>query len=194
LAGAGRILSVGRATPDLTQVFSGSKIIGVPIKDALRLPAVVLFKCYVRAQGGSPYCTVGDVTIAPTSLLNLTTVLGKTPFQVERVRSSDPVAPVEIEVQVNGNPSALSLVKPGDVDLSGTANELAMLARVVTVEPNGPGQLNVSLIAQLQKVELGWLYDSTPLRVGSPIAIRTKRYEVGGVVTKLPAPDSPPLK
>lgn len=190
LPGAGKILSVGRPTPDMTQVFSGSKIVGVPIKDALRLPAVVLFNCYVRAQQGSPYCIVGDATIAPPSLLNLTTPLGRTPFQVERVRSSQPVEALPIEVRVTASPSLLALIKPGDVDLGGTANELAMLARVVTAEPIGAGQLGVSLIAQLQKADQGWLYDSAPLRVGSTISIRTARYEVAGVVTKVPTPDS----
>jgi hypothetical protein len=190
LPGAGKILSVGRATPDMTQVFSGSKIVAVPVKDALRLPAIVLFKCYVRAQQGNPVCGVGDVTIAPTALLNLTTPLGRTPFQVERVRSSQPVEPVEIEVRFAGNPNLLSLITPGDVDLGGTANELAMLARVVTVTPIGAGQLSVNLIAQLQKADQGWLYDSAPLRVGSTIAIRTPRYEIAGVVTKAPPPGS----
>lgn len=190
LPGAGRILSVGRAAPDVTQVFSGSTIVGVPTKGALRLPAAVLFKCYVRAQQGSPYCTVGDATIVPPSLLSVTTPLGQTPFQIERVRSSDPVEPVAVEVRLSANPSLLSLIRPGDVDLGGTQNELAVLARVVTVAPAGAGQLTVSLIAQLQKVNRAWLYDSKPLRVGSTIMIRTSRYEVGGVVTKVPPPDS----
>ena len=194
LPGAGRILSVGRAAPDMTQVFSGSKIVAVPVKDALRLPAVVLFNCYVRAQQGSPYCIVGDAVIAPTALLNLTTPLGKTPFQVERVRSSQPVESLPIEVRFNASPSLQSLIKPGDVDLGGTANELAMLARVVTAEPAGAGQLNVNLIAQLQKTDQGWLYDSAPLRVGSTISIRTPRYEIAGVVTKVPLLDSPASK
>ena len=194
LPDVGRILSVGRAVPDLTQVFSGSKIVAVPNKEALRLPAVVLFKCYVRAPGGTPFCSVGDVNITPTFLLNLATPLGQTPFQIERVRSSHPVEPVPIEVRLAGSPSVLSLIRPGDVDLGGTANELAILARVVTVVPESPGALSVNLTAQLQKVDGQWLYDSTPLRIGTSILLRTTRYEAGGVVTKLPPPDSPASK
>jgi len=194
LPGFGRIISVGRAVPDLTQVFSGAKIVAVPIRDALRLPAVVLFRCNVRAPGGTPVCSVGDVNIAPTALLNLTTPLGQTPFQIERVRSGHPVEPVAIEVRLTGSPAVLSLIRPGDVDLGGTANELAVLSRVVSAQPGGAGQLQVSLIAQLQNVNQGWLYDSTPLRVGSPIMIRTPRYEIGGVVTSIRPPDSPASK
>ena len=86
LPGAGRIMSVGRAVPDRTDVFSGSKLVEVVMKDALRLPAIVRFACQVRVQGGSPFCVVDDAVIAPTNVLRLTTPLGSTPFQVERVR------------------------------------------------------------------------------------------------------------
>jgi hypothetical protein len=194
LPGAGKILSVGRAAPDMTQVFSGSKIVSVHVKDALRLPAVVQFNCYVRAPQGTPYCSVGDVTIAPTALLNLTTPLGATPFQVERVLSSQPVEALPIEVRFSASPSVLPLIQPGDVDLGGTANELALLARVVATEPVGAGQLSVNLIAQLQKADQGWLYDSAPLRVGSTMWIRTPRYEIAGIVTKVPPAEGQPRR
>jgi hypothetical protein len=196
LPGAGKILSVGKAVPDLTQVFSGQALVGVPIPNALRLPAIVLFQCYVRAQQGSPYCVVDDATVAPTALLSLETPLGKTPFQVERVRSSYPLESTPVDVRLVGNPSVLSLIKVGDVDLSGTANELAVLARVAgvgTVHPLGAssGEITVRLAAQLQRADQRWLYDSAPLRVGSPITLRTSRYEASGVVTGMPPADSP---
>ena len=195
LPGAGTIVSVGRAVPDLTQVFSGSALVGVPIANALRLPAIVLFKCYVRAQLGSPACVVDNTTVAPPALLTLSTPLGQTPFQVERVRSTHPLEPVPIELRLVANPAVLSLIKPGDVDLSGTTNELAVLARVAStgaVRPLGSGsaELTVQLLAQLQKVSGRWLYESTPLRVGSSITLRTARYEAGGIVTHMPAADA----
>ena len=191
LSGAGTIVSVGRAVPDLTQVFSGSALVGVPIPNALRLPAVVLFKCYVRASLGSPSCVVDNATVAPPALLTLSTPLGQTPFQVERVRSTHPLEAVPVEVRLVANPAVLSLIKPGDVDLSGTANELALLSRVAStgaVRPlsSGSAEMTVQLLVQLQKVSGRWLYESTPLRVGSPIMLRTARYEAGGAVTGLP--------
>ena len=50
------------------------------------------------------------------------------------------------------NPAVLALIKPGDVDLSGTANELAVLSRVATtgaVRPLGAGsaEMTVRLLA-----------------------------------------------
>jgi hypothetical protein len=123
-------------------------------------------------------------------VLNLTTQLGPTPFQIERVRSPHPIEAIPVEVLLGGSPSVLSMIRPGDVDLGGTANELALLARVISAEPAGPGAVRANLIAQLQQVDGQWLYDSAPLRVGSPIVLRTTRYEAGGVVTKLPPTDS----
>ena len=163
------------------------------MKDALRLPAVVRFSCSVIREG--PYCKVANGVVTPTATLNIEAPFGKTVFQVERARSTVPVEAVPIEVRLAGLPSALSLIKAGDVDLSGTTNELALLARVASVEPvrtTGPSgaEVTVSLIAQMQKVEQQWLYDSTPLRVGAPITLRTSRYQATGVVTRMPQPDS----
>jgi hypothetical protein len=125
----------------------------------------------------------------------LDTPLGKTPFQVERVRSTVPVEAVRIQVRLAAPPSVLSLIKAGDVDLGGTTNELALLARVTSTEalrvvgPNA-AEVTVSLLAQMQRIEQQWLYDSAPLRAGAKITFRTSRYEAAGAVTEVPPPDS----
>ena len=197
LPGAGEVVAVGKPVPDITQVFSGSSLVGVPIANALRLPAVVRFKCYVRTQQGSPYCVVDDTTIAPPALLMLTTPLGKTPFQVERVRSPQPLEPVPVTIRFNGNPAVLSRIKAGDIDMGTTGNELASLARVdhagpVRVVGAGSGEIDVTIIAQLQRVDRRWLYDSNALRLGGALALRTPNYEVIGVVTDMPPAESTP--
>jgi hypothetical protein len=192
LPGAGRILAVGRPRPDVTKVFSGPILIGVPIPNALRLPAAVLFKCYLRSQQGTPYCVVDDTTIAPPLILKLSTPLGPTPFQVEQVRSPIPMEAQPVEIRLTGSPSLLSLVNVGDTDLNATANELALLARVDRVGPvrtHSPSsaEVEVRLSAQLQATEAGWLYNSAPLRAGSPITFRTPGYEASGVVISVPS-------
>ena len=197
LAGSGEVIAVGKPVPDLTQVFSGSKLVGVPIPNALRMPAVVRFNCYVRTQQGSPFCVVDDATIAPPALLTLSAPFGKIPFQVERVRSPHPLQPVPVTVRFSGNDAVLKQMKPGDLDLGGTANELAVLARVDRVGPVrvfGPGtaDVEVRLIMQLQNVDGRWLYDSAGLRMGGPLTLRTPYYEVAGIVTDLPVAESKP--
>lgn len=194
LPGAGQIVSVGKAAPDLTRVFASPGLVGVPIANALRLPAVVLFRCYVRTQQGRPNCVVGDAGIAPPNLIMLTTPLGKTPFQIEQVRSPHPLEAVAIQVRLTGHPAALSLIRTGDVDLGGTANELAAIARVTQLGTvrrlsDSQGELDLTLLAQMQRVDGGWLYDSAPLRVGTSIRLRTNRYEAGGIVTTMPPAD-----
>jgi len=194
LPGVGEVLAVGTPVPDLTDVFAGSKFVPVPIPNALKLPAIVRFNCLVRSQGGTPFCNVEDATMAPPSVVRVTTSEGKIPFQIESVRSPHPLTPVPLEVRLIGEPSVLSLIKAGDVDLGGTTNELALLARVTTAGPVhtlGPtaAEVTVRLIAQLQNVGGRWLYDSGPLRAGSPILLRTTRYQANGVVTGLPPAD-----
>ena len=194
LPGAGQVVAVGRPARDLTQVFAASGMVGVPIADALRVPAVVQFRCHVRTQQGRPHCVVDDAAITPTNLLMLPTPLGKTPFQIQQVRSPHPLEGVAARLRVTGPPSVLSMIRAGDVDLGGTSNELAALARVARVGPlrrlsDTTAEVDVDLVAQLQRVDGGWLYNSTPLRAGSHLMLRTTRYEAGGVVTELPPPD-----
>ena len=192
LPGVGRVVAVGKPVPDLTKVFASLGLVGVPIANSLRVPAAVLFNCYVKTQQGRPHCVVGDAAVTPPNLLMLPTPLGKTPFQVEQVRSPHPLQAVPITVRLSGDASVLSLVRSGDVDMTGTTNELAAIARVSAVVPAGrANEVGVNLIAQLQLVDGQWLYDSSPLRVGSPITLRTSRYQISGIVTDMPAPSSP---
>ena len=189
----GKVVAVGKAVPDLTQVFS-SGLVGVPIPNALRLPAVVQFNCYIKTDNGRPYCVVGEASIVPPNLLMVPTPLGRTPFQVQQVRSPHPVETVPIRLRVSGQPSVVSLIRAGDVDLAGTSNELAAIARVDRVSPvrrlgENAAEVDVTLAAQVQRVDGGWLYNSAPLRAGSVVLLRTDRYEANGVVTELPPPD-----
>ena len=191
LPGAGRILAVGRPGPGVTRVFAGSALVGLPIPNALQLPAAVLLKCSLRSQQGTPYCSLDETTIAPPAILKLATPLGTTQFQIDRVRSPLPTEDQPIDVRLTGTAVLLAQVKPGDRDLGGTANELALLARVdsvgaVRASSPSSAEVMVRLIAQLQPATEGWLYNSAPLRAGSPITIRTSRYEVNGVVASVP--------
>lgn len=193
LPGVGEVLAVGTPKPDQTRVFSSATLVGVPVPNALRLPAVVLFRCDIHAEQGRPHCSVANATMGPAALMMLPTPLGKTPFQVEQVRSPHPLEAVPVALRITGDPSVLSLIRAGDVDLGGTANELAAIARVTTTGPlrrfsETSGEVDVRVIAQLQRVDNGWLYDSVPLRAGAQVMLRTSRYQVHGIVTALPPP------
>ena len=190
LPGAGEIVAVAKPVADVTDVFSGAKLITVPTADALRLPAVVKFSCHIRAQQGAPYCMSGNVTIAPKAFLMLPTPIGATPFQIQRVRSTRPVETVSVSMRLVGHPSVLSQVKAGDADTGGLDSDLDVFARVDRVGAvRGMGDAaaaaEVTLAANLQRVDSGWLYDSAPLRVGSSLTLRTSRYEVNGTVTAI---------
>jgi hypothetical protein len=188
----GEIVSVGKAVPDVTEILTGQKYVGVPSADALRLPAVVKFNCYIRAASGTPFCLVNDVPVMPKNLLRLNTPLGVTPFQVQRVRSPHPLHAVTVTMRVGGHPALLSKIRAGDTDTGGAGSDVEVLARVQNVGAvRGSGsaaEVDVTLTASLQRVDGGWLYDSAPLRAGSPLTLRTTGYEVSGVVTNVETP------
>jgi hypothetical protein len=187
LPDVGEIVAVGKPTADRTDVFSGSQLVPVPTTGALQLPAIVKFACQIRAQQGTPFCQSGDVTIAPKSLLTLPTPLGKTPFQIQRVRGTQPQEPASVSVRLRGLPQVVRQIKPGDVDTGGVDNELAVLGRIDSVgavRSVGEGaEVDVTMVTDLQRTGSAWLYDSAPIRVGGSIILRTSGYEVSGVVT-----------
>lgn len=186
------VVAVGKPVPDLTTVFSGVNQVGVPMANALRLPAIVKFNCNVRTQQGRPHCAVDDATVAPTALLILPTPLGKIPYQIQQLRSPHPLQDVPIEVRFAGDPNVVALIKIGDADHRGIANELAAGARVTGVGAprrvtETRSEIDVRLTAQMQHVDGQWLYDTEPLRAGGTFLLRTPGYEVTGVVTRMPA-------
>ena len=196
LAGIGEVVAVGKPVADLTKVFSAVNLVGVPIANALRLPAVVKFRCNVRTQQGRPHCSVGDATIAPTALMMLPTPMGETPYQIEQLRSPHPLQEVPIVVRFSGHPNIISMIKAGDIDRGGTANELAAGARVESVSAvrrlsDSVAEAEVRLTVQAQNVDNRWLYDSAPMRAGGSFVLRTPRYEVTGLVIDIPPVPAP---
>jgi hypothetical protein len=193
LANAGEIVAVGQPMPDFTEVFAGARMVGVPLPNAVRLPAIIKFNCYVVSASGSPYCQVNGVAVAQKNLLNLETPSGLAAFQVQRVRSPAPLQTVTVTLRVVGHPSVLSKIKPGDIDTGGVDNDVEVLARVVNVGPVrslGPGasDIEVTLQANVQRVNDTWSYDSMLLRAGSAMPLRTSAYEVTGAVNDITAP------
>ena len=189
----GQIVAVGKAAPDLTDVFAGAKMVAVPMPNALRVPAVVRMRCQLRTQQGTPYCTADGVTIIANAVLSLPTTTGTVLFQVQRVRSVAPVETVPLTMRLRGHPSVLSKIKAGDVDTGGVNHELGVLSRIesagsVRTVGDGAAELDVRLLANVQRAEQGWLYDSAPLRLGATIVLRNADYEAGGIVTDIGAP------
>jgi hypothetical protein len=189
----GTVAAVAKPGQDATQVLSAPGLVGVPNASGRRVPAVIHFRCHVRTQQGRPHCMVGDTAVEAPNLLMLPTPAGQKPFQIEKVRSIQPLESVQIRVRLAGAPSVLSLIRAGDMDLGGTANPLALLAKVASAGTvrrinEGSAEIDVTLIAELQRVDGGWLYDSAPLRAGMAFQLRTSRYQASGTVIDVPSP------
>ena len=54
-------------------------------------------------------------------------------------------------------------------------------------QSDSAAEIEVRLMAQLQRVDGGWLYEATPLRSGRAIHLRNKRYEARGIVIDVPS-------
>ena len=193
LSGIGEVIATGAPAPDRTAIFAGQSRVAVQVPNALQVPAVVRLRCGVRAPQGRPDCLVGDAPLAPFVLLLLPAPFGDTPFLVEQVRSIEPIRQIEMQVRFSGDPAILSLIRPGDADRGGTANELAggaVIARLGQLRrlSETAAELKATVRVDLQLAPGGWLYDSSPLRAGSVLPMRTPRYTLQGLVTELPAP------
>jgi hypothetical protein len=190
LPAGGEILAVGKPIPDLTDLYAGSKVVGVTLPNALRVPAVARFSCHILEQGGTPYCSINQVTIAPKNIVRVATPAGDVPFQVQRARSPHPLQAVTVTLRAVGPSSLLSKIRTGDADTGGIDNDVEVIARVTSVgavRVLGPAsaEADVTLSANLQRVNDVWLYDSAPLRVGGQLHFKTKGYEVNTVVTDI---------
>jgi hypothetical protein len=182
LEGFGAITAVGRPAPQSTQVFSGAGSVEVRDPSAVRVPVSVAMGCTVRSREGTPVCTMGEIDLKPGILLNTTTPLGLLPFQVDLVRSSAPVESVRVTVRFGGEAQILSQIRSGDLDLAKATNEIAPGATVADVAAPRGNTREATLLVQAQRDQAGWVYENRPLRAGAALTLRTRSYEVSGLI------------
>lgn len=188
IAGIGVVEQVGRLQPQLQRVFVRPNAVEVPIADARMLPAVVRLSCFVRSAQGQPECVTG-FSLQPATLLFFEMFGRQVPFQIDQVRSIEPVVPVRVTVRFAGEPQVLAGIRPGDMDFAEIRNELGASARVDAVSGGG-GTRDARLTVQAQRGADGWLYANVPLRAGGAFALRNDRYEVHGTILALDAPEN----
>lgn len=201
----GETLSVGRPVPEVTRVNVGDGIVDIPVQNAFRVPITFRIGCRVQSTDGRPECIGAGIALRQDAYLLLQTPLGAWPFQIDQIRSPRPLEPVEAIVRVVGHAAALALVRPGDMDLGLTMNELAAGARVLQVSAprhvsgaavtllsqsqalvaDDLAALDVTLLLQAQKGAEGWRYSGDALRAGSPFLLRTRGYELRGSIVRL---------
>jgi hypothetical protein len=130
--------------------------------------------------------------VQPLTLFFFDLPFGKIPFQIDQVRSAQPLRPVPIVVRFTGDARVLSAMRPGDTDFGAVRNELAATATLDSVGPVSDGANEARLTVQAQSGADGWLYHNVPLRLGSPFTLQNNRYEVHGVIVGVDAPTTGP--
>jgi hypothetical protein len=182
IAGIGTIERIGKVLPQVQRVFVRPGMVEVPVPGAQMVAASVRLSCFVRSTQGQPECVGAGVSVQPASLLFFDLPFGKVPFQIDQVRSVQPLQPVRVAVRFSGEPSVLAQIKAGDADFGDVRNELSATATVDSVAAAAGGSRDVRLTVQAQQGADGWLYANAPLRVGSAFVLRNRTYEARGTV------------
>lgn len=188
IEGVGVIEAVGKPVPQVQRVFVRPGMVEIPVAGAQMVAASLRLSCFVRSAQGQPECVGGGASVQPTTLLFLDLPFGKVPFQIDQVRSIEPLQTARLTVRFSGEPRVLAQIRPGDRDFGDVRNELSATATVDGAGPAIGGSREVSLTVQAQRGADGWLYANTPLRLGSAFVLRNRSYEVSGIVIAVAAP------
>lgn len=180
----GEVLAVGKPVPLVARVFSTPNHVEVPVPNALMVPVIMRMGCWVRSAQGQPECVANSVGLHPSGLLFLLTPIGTLPFQIDQVRGTQPLVPVDITVRFTGIPEALARLKAGDADMGLADNELSVGGTVTSVT-GGSGARDASLIVNAQQGTAGWIYAGSPLRVGGGFTMTTPDYVLSGTVVRI---------
>lgn len=183
----GEVVAVGKPVPQVARIFARLNAVEVPVPNALAVPVVMRMACWVRSAQGQPECVANDVGVHPSTLMFLPTPLGTLPFQVDQVRGTQPLVPVDITVRFGGTPEALALLKSGDADMGETYNELSSGGTVTSVSGGG-GSRDARLTVNAQQGPSGWTYAGSALRVGGSFTLTTPGYVLAGTVVRIASP------
>jgi hypothetical protein len=182
----GEVVAVGKPVPQVARVFSTPNRVEVPVPNALMVPVIMRMGCWVRSAQGQPECVANNVGLHPLGLLFLSTPMGTLPFEVDQVRGTQPLVPLDITVRFTGTPEALAELKVGDLDMGAVTNELSIGGTVIGVTGGG-GSRDARMSVNGQRGLAGWIYDNNPLRIGSSFVLRTPRYQLSGTVVRVAA-------
>lgn len=188
IEGVGVIEQVGKPSPQVQRVFVRPGMVEIPVAGAQMVAATLRISCFVRSPQGQPECVGGGSSVQPTTLLFLDLPSGKVPFQIDQVRSVEPLQTARVTVRFSGEPRVLEQIKPGDRDFGDVRNELSATATVDRAGALAGASRDASLTVEAQRGADGWLYSNAPLRVGSAFVLRNQAYEVRGTVLGVDAP------
>ena len=182
----GEVIAVGKPVPQVAKVFSSPNHVEVPVPNTVMVPVVMRMGCWVRSAQGQPECVANNVGLHPLGLLFLPTPAGTLPFQVDQVRGTQPLVPLEITVRFTGTPEALALLKVGDRDMGEVSNELS-IGGTVTGVSGGSASRDARMMVNGQQGTAGWIYDNRPLRVGGGFTLTTPGYQLNGTIVRVTA-------
>jgi hypothetical protein len=181
----GVVRKVGRPQPSIVRALAGAGTVEIPFPDTVDLPLVVRIGCHLTDISGKVYCVGGGVALDRNAVIMLPMPAGRLAFQIDQLLSPAEVVDVEARVRFTGDADVLSLVKPGDVDVSVVRNPLAAGARVVAVGDLRASSREVTLRVPVQAGVGGWRYAGEDFRTGSAMSLVTAGYTLNGIVLRI---------
>jgi hypothetical protein len=185
----GEVVAIAPARRSVPRVFVAGGPVEVPADpQQLEVPAEMKLPCMVKVSFGSPECGGVDYQLRPNFVLTITLPSGKAgSFQVDQIRSTEPVRTIAIRGRFFGEPAALEAMTPGDIDVDLARNPFALGSRVVSLGPANPKTRSGVLEMKVQRMPAGWWYGSDTVRLAGQIIFKTDRYVVGAVVESIDA-------
>ena len=195
LGNVGVIRKVGQPVSSIIRAIAGTGTVEIPFAGTVDLPAVIRVGCYFKDSGGKVQCIGGGVALEKNAAILMPTPVGQLVFQIDQLMSPVEVVDVEAHVRFSGDSAVLSLLKPGDVDISVARNPLAAGARVLAAgDLRGNGAVSsreATLRVPVQAGVTGWRYSGEDFRTGSAMSFTAMGYTINGVVLRV-TPGAPP--
>jgi hypothetical protein len=184
LAASGELIEVLKPRPAEPRVHSNGLPTQVTAPEQFEVAASAKLPCVIKVTQGYPTCGGADYSVQPNYVLTIPRAGGPPmAFQIDQIRSIEPVRTISARVRFVGLPEAIAAVRAGDVDTELVRNPFSLGMKVTSVE-SGADRVGV-LSIRAQRLAVGWSIGTDVLRVGNQYPIRTDRYFVGAVILSI---------
>lgn len=187
----GNVTDVAPPRPSIPRIYFGGLALETPNPTKLEVPAVLSLTCSIIVTGGQPECGRQDFTLRALHVLAIpTSGASGISFQIDQIRSIEPVREIRVRARLLGTPEALGMVAAGDIEFESRWNAFALGSRIESIEPARPGvqERLATLMVRAQQQPTGWWNGVTAVRVGGQFQFVSDRYSLTAMVQSINAP------
>jgi hypothetical protein len=203
--GVGTVTQLGTPLPSATRTSVASGLLlDVPSRNAVNLPAVIRADCTLTQRAGVVNCMAQETALLEDVVLRTLGGAGDLLFQIDQIRTTQPMEPVTVRVRMSGDRAALDRLRVGDRDIR-RHNEFTAAGTIVSLDsarsaapsigisvPTSPvaepyvvvdlGVREVVMRVPAQRLADGWYYAGRKLTTGGVLAFHGSDYELRGII------------